>query len=99
MARISIEDCQKKLPNRFALVMTAAHRARQLLDNAPAMVKAKNKEAVLALREIAEGRITMEQEELPQLEEELSGAEEIEITADSVESVEEGLEQVSPSLG
>ena len=59
MARVSVEDCQKKLPNRFALVMTAAHRARQLLNNAePLITDTKNKEAVVALREIAEGLIT-----------------------------------------
>ena len=61
MARVSIEDCQKKLANRFALAMTAAHRARQLLDNQEPLVDAQNKEAVIALREIAEGLITMEQ--------------------------------------
>lgn len=61
MARVSIEDCQKKLANRFALAMTAAHRTRQLLDNHEPLVDAQNKEAVTALREIAEGLITMEQ--------------------------------------
>lgn len=61
MARVSIEDCQKKLSNRFALAMTAAHRARQLLDQHEPLVDAQNKEAVTALREIAEGLITMEQ--------------------------------------
>lgn len=63
MARVSIEDCQKKLSNRFALAMTAAHRARQLLNNAEPLVDAKNREAVLALREIAEGLVTMKVEE------------------------------------
>ena len=63
MARVSIEDCQKKLANRFALAMTAAHRARQLLTgNASPLIDAKNKEAVIALREIAEGLITMKKE-------------------------------------
>ena len=60
MARVSIEDCQKKLANRFALTMTAAHRARQLLDGQDPLVKATNKEAVIALREIAEGLVTMD---------------------------------------
>lgn len=59
MARVSIEDCQKKLPNRFALAMAAAHRARQLLNQAEPMIKdTNNKEIVVALREIAEGLIT-----------------------------------------
>ncbi|MCY4443586.1 MAG: DNA-directed RNA polymerase subunit omega [Proteobacteria bacterium] len=60
MARVSIEDCQKKLANRFALAMTAAHRARQLLGDAKPLVESHNKEAVTALREIAEGYITMQ---------------------------------------
>ena len=61
MARVSIEDCQKKLANRFALTITAAHRARQLLDGkSDPLIKANNKEAVIALREIAEGLITMD---------------------------------------
>ncbi len=57
MARVSIEDCQEKLPNRFALVMVAANRVRQLMDNAEPLIKSKNKEAVTALREVAEGVI------------------------------------------
>lgn len=57
MARISIEDCQKKLPNRFALVIVAANRARQLMSSSHPLIKTKNKEAVTALREIAESKI------------------------------------------
>ena len=59
MARVSIEDCQEKLPNRFALVMVAADRTRQLMDNEGALVRSKNREVVTALREIAEGKIVM----------------------------------------
>ena len=59
MARVSIEDCQKMLPNRFALVAVAANRARQLMGNSQPLVKTNNKEAVTALREIAEGKIVM----------------------------------------
>lgn len=74
MARVSIEDCQKKLPNRFALAMTAAHRARQLLNNAdPLISDTKNKEAVVALREIAEGLITSKPQE-PEWEESIDEA-------------------------
>jgi DNA-directed RNA polymerase subunit omega len=57
MARISIEDCQEKMPNRFALVIVAASRVRQLMDNSEPLIKTKNKEAVTALREVAEGVI------------------------------------------
>lgn len=57
MARISIEDCQKKMPNRFALVIVAANRTRQLMGSSQALIKTKNKEGVTALREIAEGKV------------------------------------------
>jgi DNA-directed RNA polymerase subunit omega len=59
MARVSIEDCQRRMPNRFALVIVAADRARQLMDTSEALVDTKNKEAVTALREIAEGSVVM----------------------------------------
>ena len=58
MARVSIEDCLMKLENRFALVNIAAARTRQLMDGAESTVASKNKFAVTALREIAEGNIT-----------------------------------------
>ena len=57
MARVSIEDCLEQVDNRFALVIIASDRARQLMDGAEPLVKAKNKESVVALREIAEGEI------------------------------------------
>jgi DNA-directed RNA polymerase subunit omega len=59
MARVSIEDCQKFMPNRFALVVVAANRTRQLMSSSMPLVQTKNKPAVTALREIAEGKITM----------------------------------------
>lgn len=57
MARVSIEDCLDVLENRFALVTVAATRTRQLMNGDEALVKSKNKFAVTALREIAEGLI------------------------------------------
>jgi DNA-directed RNA polymerase subunit omega len=57
MARVSIEDCLNVLENRFALVTIAATRCRQLMAGEEALVKSKNKFAVTALREIAEGQI------------------------------------------
>ena len=57
MARVSIEDCLDVLDNRFALVVVAADRARHLMEGDERMVKTKNREAVTALREIAEGLI------------------------------------------
>ena len=64
MARVSVEDCQEKLPNRFELVMVAAKRARQLMEGADSTVKSKNKICVTALREIAQGTIVKVGEEM-----------------------------------
>ena len=57
VARISIEDCLENIENRFALVQIASHRTRQLMGGKTPFLKTKNKEAVTALREIAEGYI------------------------------------------
>lgn len=55
MARVTVEDCVDKVPNRFELVMLAAHRARSLSSGAPLTVDRDNdKNPVVALREIAE---------------------------------------------
>jgi DNA-directed RNA polymerase subunit omega len=55
MARISVQDCLDKIPNRFAVVMLAARRMRQLQKGSDPLIECKNKEAVTALREIAAG--------------------------------------------
>lgn len=57
MARISIQDCLDRIPNRFAVVMLAARRMRQLQKGSDPLVECKNKEAVTALREIAAGLV------------------------------------------
>ena len=58
MARITIEDCTEKVPNRFHLVQMAAIRAKQLKQGANTLVSAEeNKAVVIALREIAAGRV------------------------------------------
>lgn len=57
MARVTVEDCLEKEDNRFALVVLAATRARQLMRGSEALVQAKNREAVMALREIAVGHV------------------------------------------
>jgi DNA-directed RNA polymerase subunit omega len=57
MARITVEDCTRRIPNRFELVRVAAMRTKQLKRGARPVVWSPNKEAVTALREIAEGRI------------------------------------------
>lgn len=66
MARVSIEDCLTTIDNRFVLVAVASHRTRRLMSGADQLVSSTNKEAVTALREIAEGRV---QPNVPPLEE------------------------------
>ena len=58
MARVTVDDCMKYIENRFELVLTAAKRARQLhLGAEPKVPPEENRPAVLALREISEGKI------------------------------------------
>lgn len=57
MARVTIEDCLQKVPTRFGLVHLAAKRVRQLYRGAPVLVRGDNKEIVMAMREIAAGKI------------------------------------------
>jgi DNA-directed RNA polymerase subunit omega len=55
MARVTVEDCVDKVPNRFELVMLASHRAREISSGAPITLDRDNdKNPVVALREIAE---------------------------------------------
>ena len=61
MARVTVEDCVVKIPNRFELVMTAAQRAREIGAGAPLTVEKDNdKDPVVALREIAEETVSLE---------------------------------------
>ncbi len=57
MARISVEDCLKQVSNRFGLVLLASARTKQLYKGSKPRVQADNKEIVLALREIAAGKV------------------------------------------
>jgi DNA-directed RNA polymerase subunit omega len=57
MARVTVEDCLEQEENRFALVVLAAARTRNLMKGAHALVNAKNKPPVLSLREIATGKV------------------------------------------
>lgn len=58
MARITIEDCMEKVPNRFQLVQMAAIRAKQLKKGArPLLSSEENKDVVMSLREIAAGLV------------------------------------------
>jgi DNA-directed RNA polymerase subunit omega len=57
MARITVEDCLEKVDNRFELVLLAAKRAKQLFKGAKPLVESDNREIVVALREIAAGKV------------------------------------------
>jgi DNA-directed RNA polymerase subunit omega len=64
MARITVEDCLTKETNRFALVLLAAKRTKQILHGSKALIAdAKNKAVVNALREIAAGKVRFMTEE------------------------------------
>ena len=69
MARITVEDCMEKVPNRFHLVQMAAIRTKQLMKGAQPLVSGEvNKSIVMSLREIAEGFVKPNYpEELPEL--------------------------------
>jgi DNA-directed RNA polymerase subunit omega len=62
MARITVEDCLKVVPNRFLLVMVASKRTKQLFKGAAPLIdnKANNRKVVLALREVAAGQVEYE---------------------------------------
>ena len=61
MARVTIEDCLEKVDSRFALVHLAVRRVLQMRNGVPLLMdRPKNKEVVLALREIAAGKVTPE---------------------------------------
>jgi DNA-directed RNA polymerase subunit omega len=57
MARITIEDCLKQVNNRFALIHMVAKRVRQLRKGDEPTISSKNRDIVIALREIASGKI------------------------------------------
>jgi len=59
MARITVEDCLRKVESRFELVMLAARRAKMLMKGAPPLVESDNKHIVVSLREIAAGKVKL----------------------------------------
>ena len=76
MARITVEDCLERVPNRFVLVLMAAKRARQIFRGAKPLIDSDNRPIVVALREIAAGKVRiekqgnkLEEEVLPSIEE------------------------------
>jgi len=83
MARITVEDCLQKVNNRFALIHMAAKRVRQLRRGAESTIASKNKDVVVALRELAAGTVVKSEQEIQEklpgnlpdtLEQELLGA-------------------------
>ena len=61
MARVTVEDCVVKVPNRFELVMLASQRSKDLSAGAPLTIERdRDKNPVIALREIAEGTASVE---------------------------------------
>ena len=69
MARITVEDCLDRVPNRFELVLLAAKRAKALLKGARPLVDSDNKEVVTSLREIGEEKVRLEYESVEPTEE------------------------------
>lgn len=57
MARITVEDCLQHVQNRFELVMLGSKRAKQLFKGAKPLIQSDNREVVVALREIAAGKV------------------------------------------
>ena len=89
MARITVEDCLKKIPNRYEMVKLAAKRVKQLAIDGrdPTIDPEDDKPTVIALREIAAGTVTLENIDsfnFDALEEELSDK----LTSDNEESIE-----------
>ena len=67
MARVTVEDCLKRVDSRFTLVHLTVRRVLQLRSGASPLLDVRNKEVVLALREIAAGKVTLDN--IRQLEE------------------------------
>ncbi|HOJ15420.1 MAG TPA: DNA-directed RNA polymerase subunit omega [Deltaproteobacteria bacterium] len=60
MARVTVEDCLEKVPDRFSLAIAAAKRTKQLMKGAvPLSRRKENRYVVTALRELAEGKIAV----------------------------------------
>jgi len=76
MARITVEDCLLKIPNRFVLVNMVAKRVRQIREGSEYLVNSpKNEDIVVALREVAAGKVTIKKETIKAVTEETEIAE------------------------
>ena len=63
MARITVEDCLKKVESRFELVILAARRAKMIMKGAKPLVDTDNRSIVTALREVAAGKVKFKRPE------------------------------------
>ena len=90
MARITVEDCLEHVPNRFALVLVATDRAKDLLRNSNPLIEdhRDNKEVVTALREIADGAVRIKDSTL-KLRSPEQGEEELQEDAEVLDSIPE----------
>ena len=57
MARVTVEDCLEKVPNRFELSILVSKRVKQLLRGDEPLISTKNKKVVTSLREVAAGKV------------------------------------------
>ncbi|MBW1828012.1 MAG: DNA-directed RNA polymerase subunit omega [Deltaproteobacteria bacterium] len=101
MARITVEDCLKKVDNRFELIHLSAKRVRQLRKGAEPLVQSKNTDVVISLREIAAGDVfQVDEEEMQNLlieNEESSDYQEIpEQTTEEASTEEETVQDDEP---
>ena len=72
MARITIEDCLKRVQNRFLLVNMVAKRVRQIREGSEYLVSSpKNEDIVVSLREVAAGKVIIKPEAEPEIEAEI----------------------------
>ena len=60
MARITVDDCTRHIPNRFELTLAATIRARQIAQGSQTLVEGRDKPTVTALREISAGKVGLE---------------------------------------
>jgi len=69
VARITVEDCLTKVPNRFILVNMVAKRVRQIREGSEYLVSSpKNEDVVVSLREVAAGKVVLKSEKEPEKE-------------------------------
>lgn len=72
MARITVEDCLRKVPNRFTLVNMVAKRVRQIREGSEYLVSSpKNEDIVVSLREVAAGKVIIKPEAEPEIKPEI----------------------------